>query len=196
MSPSFRHEHAKTLVARLLEAWALESRVPLNGYGNVTLKRAGERALEPDECYGIGNVEQTPDLAIEVVVSKRYVDKTAVYQTLGVREIWTWQAGASRCWSCRPNATSCVPTVRSSRPRPHPAERARGARGRPERAGALVPRRATRPRTEGLIRSTSLLLASQTALPQSDAKRTVKHWLFGVCERRALDRAAQRVSRL
>lgn len=94
MSPSFPHEHAKKLIARLLEAWALESRVPLNGYGNVTLKRAGERALEPDECYCIGNVEQTPDLAIEVVVSKGYVDKIAVYQSLGVREIWTWQEGS------------------------------------------------------------------------------------------------------
>lgn len=95
MSPSFAHEDVKTLIARLLEAWAEERGVDLNGYGNVTLKsRPHARALEPDECYCVGRVQQTPDLAIEVVLSAGYLDKLEVYRGLGVREIWAYKDGA------------------------------------------------------------------------------------------------------
>lgn len=95
MSPSFAHEDYKTLLARLLEAWAEENDVDLNGYGNVTLgNRALARALEPDECYCIGRVQDTPDIALEVVVSSGYLDKLEVYRGLGVREVWAFKDGA------------------------------------------------------------------------------------------------------
>jgi Uma2 family endonuclease len=94
MSPSFTHEDFKTLIARLLEAWAEENDVDLNGYGNVTLKsRPKQRALEPDECYCVGRIHDTPDIAIEVVVSSGYVDKLEVYRGLGVREVWAFKDG-------------------------------------------------------------------------------------------------------
>jgi Uma2 family endonuclease len=94
MSPSFTHEDFKKLIARLLEAWAEENDVDLNGYGNVTLKsRPRERALEPDECYCVGRIHETPDIAIEVVVSSGYVDKLEVYRGLGVREVWAFKDG-------------------------------------------------------------------------------------------------------
>jgi Uma2 family endonuclease len=94
MRPSFTHEDFKTLIARLLEAWAEENDVDLNGYGNVTLKsRPRERALEPDECYCVGRIHETPDIAIEVVVSSGYVDKLEVYRGLGVREVWAFKDG-------------------------------------------------------------------------------------------------------
>ncbi len=94
MSPSFTHEDLKTLIARLLEAWAEENDVDLNGYGNVTLKsRPKARALEPDECYCVGKIHATPDIAIEVVLSSGYLDKLEVYRGLGVREIWAFKDG-------------------------------------------------------------------------------------------------------
>lgn len=34
-----------------------------------------------------------PDLAIEVVLTSGGVDKLAVYQRLGVREVWFWHQG-------------------------------------------------------------------------------------------------------
>ena len=34
-----------------------------------------------------------PDLAIEVVLSSGIVDKLAIYQGLGVTEVWQWESG-------------------------------------------------------------------------------------------------------
>jgi Uma2 family endonuclease len=97
MSPSMLHEDAKTIIARLLEIWAVEHRIDLRGFGGTTFRHeARRRGLEPDECYKLGKLEETgiPDLAIEVIVSSGLVDKMAVYAGLGVAEVWTWRPGA------------------------------------------------------------------------------------------------------
>src|SRR3954471_10546745 len=91
MSPSLLHEDAKKIIARLLEAWATESRLDLRGFGSTTFRReARQRGLEPDECYKLDE-DGVPDIAIEVVVSSGLVDKLAVYAGLGVAEVWVWQ---------------------------------------------------------------------------------------------------------
>jgi Uma2 family endonuclease len=65
MSPSNSHEGVKTCLARLLEAYADERELPLNGYGSWTLKsRRKKSAAEPDECYCLGPVGRVPDIAI------------------------------------------------------------------------------------------------------------------------------------
>jgi Uma2 family endonuclease len=94
MSPSFAHEDLKKLIARLVEAWAEERDVDLNGYGNVMLKRPEDKALERDECYCIGRVRETPDLAIEVVVISGHIDKLEIYRDLRVRELWVYRSGS------------------------------------------------------------------------------------------------------
>lgn len=108
MSPSPKHELIKTNLARFVEFFALEYDVPLNGYGSTTFKRElKERGLEPDECYVIGgNIisdehggtekgrwVHAPDIAIEVVVSSGGIAKLAIYQTIGVREVWFYEDG-------------------------------------------------------------------------------------------------------
>ena len=51
MTTSPEHERLKTLIARLLEAYAEERDIELNGYGSATFRReAAARGLEPDEC--------------------------------------------------------------------------------------------------------------------------------------------------
>ena len=96
MSPSINHEAIKTLVARLVEAYAEEEGLALNGYGSWTLRsQPKERGLEPDECYVLGTHEpDVPDLAIEVAYGRGGLDKLAVYEGLGVREVWVWFEGA------------------------------------------------------------------------------------------------------
>ncbi|HEY0478980.1 MAG TPA: Uma2 family endonuclease [Kofleriaceae bacterium] len=97
-SPSLLHEDAKTIIARLLEAWATENRVDLRGFGSTTFRReARQRGLEPDECYKLGKLAEdaVPDIAIEVIVSSGTVDKMAVYAGLGVTEVWVWRPGAA-----------------------------------------------------------------------------------------------------
>ncbi|MEJ7729026.1 MAG: Uma2 family endonuclease [Polyangiaceae bacterium] len=95
MSPSGDHEDLKKIIARLLEAWAEEMDVDLNGRGGQTFRtEAKRRGLEPDECYCVGPFGAIPEIAIEVVITSGLVDKLEVYRGLGVRELWVWQDGA------------------------------------------------------------------------------------------------------
>jgi Uma2 family endonuclease len=95
MSPSQSHEGIKTAIARILEAWAMDQGLTLEGYGSWTLKNAPkERGLEPDECYILGSdPKERPDLAIEVIWTSGGIDKLEVYRGLGVEEVWLWRKG-------------------------------------------------------------------------------------------------------
>jgi Uma2 family endonuclease len=96
MSPSRSHESIKTLLARMVELYALEQGIELSGYGSWTLRNAPkERAVEPDECYIIGDAhfKDAPDLAIEVIWTSGGLDKLEVYRALGVAEVWLWRDG-------------------------------------------------------------------------------------------------------
>lgn len=90
MSPSDGHEGLKTMLARLLEAWADHFEIELNGYGSWTLKNVPEEvAAEPDECYVLDAPHKDlPDFVIEVAWTRGGVKKLEVYRGLGVREVW------------------------------------------------------------------------------------------------------------
>jgi Uma2 family endonuclease len=89
------HEAIKTMLARLVEAYAVETRLDLNGYGATTFrKRAKRRGAEPDECYVVGRLGKVPDIAFEVVWTSGGLDKLDVYAGLGVPEVWLWMEGA------------------------------------------------------------------------------------------------------
>lgn len=93
MSPTKDHEGRKTTLARLIEIWAVETGVDLNGFGSWTLKKeVREAGGEPDECYIVGkNTDKdVPDLVIEVEWSRATgLPKMEIYRRLGVRELWT-----------------------------------------------------------------------------------------------------------
>jgi Uma2 family endonuclease len=94
LSPSLLHADAKKIIARLVEAWAMERDVDLRGFGGATFRHeAKQRGLEPDECYKLGKLDDdgVPDIAIEVIVTTSLVDKMAVYAGLGVPEVWEWR---------------------------------------------------------------------------------------------------------
>lgn len=102
MTPSQRHDRSKRLLARLLEALTEELGIEIGSYGSTTWRREDlQLGLEPDECYYIEHepqvrgretidlaVDPPPDLAIEVEVTRRVVDRLGIYAALGVREIW------------------------------------------------------------------------------------------------------------
>lgn len=94
-SPSMSHEGIKTTIGRIVEAYAMELGLVLEGFGSWTLKNAPrERGLEPDECYILGSAaKERPDLAIEVIWTSGGLDKLEVYRGLGVPEVWLWRAG-------------------------------------------------------------------------------------------------------
>lgn len=100
MTPSIHHEALKKRLARLLEAFAEEHGVELEGYGSWTLKSEPRRlGAEADECYVVGSrltPPELPDLAVEVVWTSGGIDKLEVYRGLGVPEVWFSQDGALR----------------------------------------------------------------------------------------------------
>jgi Uma2 family endonuclease len=98
------HERIKTMLARLVEIYAAERSVPLNGYGSTTFrKRARERGLEPDECYVLGTpLVEFPDLAIEVALTSGGIDKLDVYAGLSIPEVWLWKNESLEVWRLAP----------------------------------------------------------------------------------------------
>ncbi len=98
MTPSLDHESLKKRLARLLEAYAEEHGIDLEGYGSWTIKHAFLKlGAEPDECYvvGLGDTPpEIPDIAIEVIWTSGGLDKLEVYLGLGVPEVWFWRDGA------------------------------------------------------------------------------------------------------
>ena len=115
MSPSINHEIFKKTLARLLEAYAEERGIELNGYGSWTVKSAKDKlGVEADECYVVGlrDTEPTiPDIAIEVIWTSGGIDKLEVYRGLGIPEVWFWQNGTLRFFLLQDQAY--LPSARS-----------------------------------------------------------------------------------
>ncbi len=104
MSSSWNHELIKKNLARLIEVWAVEFDVPLNGYGSWLLKHESSKsALEPDECYLFGPRagRAVPDLAVEVRWTTGGIEKLPIYARLGVKEVWVWDKGHVVPWVLR-----------------------------------------------------------------------------------------------
>ncbi|MGK7924617.1 MAG: Uma2 family endonuclease [Spirulina sp.] len=99
MTHSSEHERLKKIIARLLETYAMERRLELNGYGNTTFRRqAAQRGAEPNECYCLGVLREVPDIVIEIVLTSGGIDKLSLYRGLGVSEVWFWEAGEFRLY--------------------------------------------------------------------------------------------------
>lgn len=104
MSPSFRHDVSAERLAALLRLAFSHTRTPFLGAGSFTLKkRKTQRGLEPDRCFYVQRVDSVrgkqevdlrtdppPDLAIEVEVSRRLLDRIDIYRRLGVPEVWCY----------------------------------------------------------------------------------------------------------
>ena len=97
MAPSQDHEYLKTMLARLLEAYAEERNLIMDGAGSWTIKQeAKKRGVEPDECYILNEKDEPasiPDIAIEVVWTAGGLNKLEIYQGLGIPEVWFWKEG-------------------------------------------------------------------------------------------------------
>lgn len=103
MSPSRGHEWTRKTLARLLEAWAEERGIGLEGIGSWTLKSpCRKRCAEPDAFYEVGETpKDRPDVAIEVAWTHGGLDKLEVYRGLRVREVWLSEDGAIHIHSLR-----------------------------------------------------------------------------------------------
>ena len=102
--PLVPHETYKKLIGRLIEAATEELDLEIRSLGSRTCKREDlQSGLEPDQCYYIQNEPQVrgldqidlsqlppPDLAVEIDITRSSLDRFAIYQALGVPEIWRY----------------------------------------------------------------------------------------------------------
>ncbi|MGV0027112.1 Uma2 family endonuclease [Phormidesmis priestleyi] len=94
MTTSPEHEELKKTIAMLIEAYFLEAGIRFHAIGSATFRKvARQRGLEPDECYCLGQKQEFPDIAIEVILTSGAIDKLEIYSGLGVREVWFWEKG-------------------------------------------------------------------------------------------------------
>ena len=100
------HEAINRLLARIVEVLAEELDLPLKEFGSVTLNRSDlKKGAEPDSCFYIQNadrirgnridisVDPPPDLIIEVDITNSSARSFAVYQQLGIGEVWRYANG-------------------------------------------------------------------------------------------------------
>jgi Uma2 family endonuclease len=117
MTLSHAHEWLKKLIARLLELLTLELNVEVHSGGSTTFRdEEVDAGMEPDECYWIEHAEQmrgkasfdpgsdpSPDLALEIEVSRTVLNRLAVYAGLGIPEVWRCDGQAIRVLLLQPN---------------------------------------------------------------------------------------------
>ncbi len=107
MVPSPEHEHYKKVLGRFVETLAEELEMRIEPFGSTTFKRLGFSGAEPDKCFYVTNIdlvkakkrfeanqEPAPDLVVEVDITSSSKDRFAVYQDLGVPEIWLYDGNS------------------------------------------------------------------------------------------------------
>ncbi len=113
MSPSAEHEGYASLIGDLIKEWALGRRIPIRSCRTLTIRRSLlERGFEPDNCYYIQHEPQMwnkmkinfksdppPDLAVEVEVTRKLLDKMAIYAEFRVPELWLWRGGELKVYT-------------------------------------------------------------------------------------------------
>jgi hypothetical protein len=87
--PGRKHEIFKSVMGNLIELFLFERRIEFTPTGSMTRLVEGVAAAEADESYEIGGYI----LSIEVTVAHGSISKLALYQQLGVHEVWFWEDG-------------------------------------------------------------------------------------------------------
>jgi Uma2 family endonuclease len=102
MSPLFAHEVGADLLGRFVVVLTEELGLPLQAARSTTFRRRRmRRGLEADHSWWIANaakirgkeridlrVDPPPDLALEVDLTRRSVDRMSIYARLRVPEVW------------------------------------------------------------------------------------------------------------
>ena len=110
MSPLWLHESTNRRIEAMILALTEELNMPLEMAGSLTLKRADMVVgKEPDSCYYIQNAAQVrgkinidlsidppPDLAIEIDISRSFLNQLEIYAKLGVGEVWIYDGNNIR----------------------------------------------------------------------------------------------------
>jgi Uma2 family endonuclease len=117
MSPLFEHELHADLLGRFVVVLTEELGVPIQAGRSTTFRRRRmRRGLEPDHSWWIAHeplvrgkqridlrVDPPPDLALEVDITRRSLNRMAIYARLGVPEVWRLDARGLTFQTLQPN---------------------------------------------------------------------------------------------
>jgi Uma2 family endonuclease len=117
MTTSSVHEILKKLLGRMVEMLCFELAIPHKCGGSFTHKREDLlKGIEPDECYWVQNepvvrgkkeidlgVDPPPDLALEIDVTRSWLDRMTIYAALGIPEVWRYDRQTLRVHVLQPN---------------------------------------------------------------------------------------------
>ncbi len=129
MAPELIHEDYRNLLDCLIRVVTDELTVPCRGLGSTTWNDPeAERGLEADKCYFLTAAKVAefarnraqkaahaprPDLAVEIDISRPKVDRTEIYATLGIVEVWRFDGKTLRIDQLRDDGT--YETIAASR---------------------------------------------------------------------------------
>jgi Uma2 family endonuclease len=111
IAPTPRHEVYNRLIELLVREAAREWKIDLVGFGSTTF-RAKPRGAEPDSSFYVGQRAElmrnrdavepgrdaAPDLVVEIDISRRRIEKKAIYAAFGVPEFWRYDGGRLRAF--------------------------------------------------------------------------------------------------
>ena len=104
--PSFDHEHFKTSIGSLVEAYAVDREIDLDGVGSTTQKIPELRGKEADESYFVnrqGSKDEFPDLVVEVRVTSGGIDKLKHWHAYKIPEVWVFEKGKLHVFEFQPD---------------------------------------------------------------------------------------------
>jgi Uma2 family endonuclease len=107
MAPLPEHEYFKQSISTAIEDIAEVLQQDYECYGSTTWRRQAKQAgIEPDNCFYFQNEARVrgklefdldrdppPDLALEVDLTRKSLDRFPIYARLGVPEIWCYDSG-------------------------------------------------------------------------------------------------------
>ncbi|OYD96411.1 hypothetical protein CDG76_06345 [Nostoc sp. 'Peltigera membranacea cyanobiont' 210A] len=107
MTPLPEHEYYKEIIGDIIKDTADVLEIDYECYGSTTWKRELKKAgIESDNCFYFQNEalirgklkfdlnqDPPPDLALEIDVTSKSLDRFPIYARLGVPEIWSYDSG-------------------------------------------------------------------------------------------------------
>ncbi len=107
----FGHEAAKSFIGQMISTLSFLTNCPMASGGSPTFRRRDkQKGLEPDECYFFNahtkvrrikrwnpKFHPPPDLAVEIDIFSRSIDREPIYAALAVPELWHYDGARIRC---------------------------------------------------------------------------------------------------
>ena len=116
MNPSPEHEHYKEVIGDAVKDIADELALDYESYGSTTWRKQAVMAgVEPDNCFyfqnekvvrgrtdiDIAGGDPPPDLALEIDLTSKSLNRFPIYARLGIPEIWCYDDGALKIYHLR-----------------------------------------------------------------------------------------------